>query len=111
MVSMTSGGAAARIAARTFFRVVRAGSGTCARYSLTVFAAPLRLPEEPRPADFALFMPAPLDLVTPTPQRGLCGQVEGRIPGYTGTLPAAPHAEVKHEAEKERKTNRRSGKR
>src|SRR5690242_4715838 len=43
MVSVASVGAADRIAARILFSVVRAGSGTPARYSSTVFAVVLLL--------------------------------------------------------------------
>src|SRR5882762_3109077 len=42
MASVASGGTAARIAARIFFKVLRAGSGTPARYSSTFFGG--RLP-------------------------------------------------------------------
>src|SRR6266568_1517268 len=56
MVSVASGGTTDRIAARILFKVLRAGSGTPARYSSTFFgttfcgvglpfAAELRLPE------------------------------------------------------------------
>src|SRR5689334_21934019 len=41
MPSVASAGAAARIAARTLHRVVRAGSGTLAKYSSTPSTAPL----------------------------------------------------------------------
>jgi len=40
MVSVASGGTADRMAARTLFKVLRAGSGTPARYSSTLFGAP-----------------------------------------------------------------------
>ena len=39
MTSVASGGAAERMAARSSFKVVRAGSGTRERYSSTVFGA------------------------------------------------------------------------
>src|SRR5882762_8938661 len=41
MASVASGGTAARITARIFFKVLRAGSGTPARYSSTFFGATL----------------------------------------------------------------------
>src|ERR1700676_3964511 len=58
MVSMACGGTADRIAARIFCKVLRAGSGTPAKYSSTFFgrlwprAVDLGLP------DFILFIPA-----------------------------------------------------
>src|SRR5438105_9916028 len=55
MVSVASDGAADRIAARTLSSVLRAGSGTRARYSSTVFGAALRFGVEPRPPDFDFF--------------------------------------------------------
>src|SRR5271166_1297983 len=56
MTSVASGGATDRIAARTFSRVLRAGSGTAARYSSTVFGAALLFVPEPRPPAIAFFM-------------------------------------------------------
>src|SRR5258708_297499 len=56
MASVAPGGTAERIAARILFKVPRAGSGTRARYSSTLFAAPLLFAAELRSADFAFFM-------------------------------------------------------
>src|SRR6516225_9352209 len=56
MVSVASGGTADRIAARSLFKVVRAGSGTPARYSSTVFGAGLPFAAEPRLPDLTFFM-------------------------------------------------------
>src|SRR6266403_2653989 len=58
MVSVASAGIADRMAARTFFKVPRAGSGTAARYSSTSFGAPLPFAAEPRLPEFAFFMRA-----------------------------------------------------
>src|SRR5947209_16013000 len=60
MVSVASGGTADRIAARTLFKVLRAGSGTPARYSSTFFGAPAPFAAGPRWPDFTFFMPAML---------------------------------------------------
>src|SRR5579863_416705 len=60
MVSVASGGTADRIAARIFFKVLRAGSGTPARYSSTFLGGLLRSAAELRPPDFRLFMRAML---------------------------------------------------
>src|SRR6266403_931834 len=51
MHSAVSGGTADRIAARIFFKVPRAGSGTPARYSSTFFGATLLFALEPRASD------------------------------------------------------------
>ena len=56
MVSVASGGTADRIAARILFKVLRAGSGTPARYSSTFFGAPLPFAVELRLPDFTFFM-------------------------------------------------------
>src|SRR6266480_6767180 len=56
MVSAASGGTADRIAARILFKVLRAGSGTPARYSSTFFGAPLPFATELRFPDFTFFM-------------------------------------------------------
>jgi len=56
MVSVASGGTADRIAARILFKVLRAGSGTPARYSSTFFGTPLLFAAELRLADFTFFM-------------------------------------------------------
>src|SRR6058998_2137817 len=56
MVSAASGGAADRIVARILFKVLRAGSGTRARYSSIFFGAPLPFAAEPRLPDFTFFM-------------------------------------------------------
>src|SRR5437660_359582 len=60
MVSVASGGTADRIAARILFKVLRAGSGTPARYSSTFFGAPLPFPTKLRLPDFTFFMRAML---------------------------------------------------
>src|SRR5579863_1049317 len=56
MVSVESAGTTERIVARSLFRVRRAGSGTLARYSSTVFGAPAPWAGVPFP-DFVFFMP------------------------------------------------------
>src|SRR6266704_4682529 len=56
MVSVASGGTADRMAARILFKLLRAGSGTPARYSSTFFGAPLPFAAEPRLPDFTFFM-------------------------------------------------------
>src|SRR5271165_3544021 len=56
MVSVASGGTADRIAARILFKVLRAGSGTPARYSSTFLGARLPLATELRLPDFTFFM-------------------------------------------------------
>src|SRR5579864_1456613 len=56
MVSVASSGAAERIAARIVFRVLRAGSGTRARYSSTFSGPPLTFAGELRLLDFTFFM-------------------------------------------------------
>src|SRR6266567_3623896 len=56
MVSVASGGTADRIAARILFKVLRAGSGTPARYSSTFFGAPAPFAAGPRWPDFTFFM-------------------------------------------------------
>src|SRR5882724_728517 len=58
MISVDSGGAAERIAARILFKVLRAGSGTPARYLWTLFGAPLPFAAERRLPDCAFFMRA-----------------------------------------------------
>src|SRR6266849_696806 len=60
MVSVASGGAADRIAARILLKVVRAGSGTPARYSSTFLGAPLPFAAELRLPRFTFFMRAML---------------------------------------------------
>src|SRR5712691_228413 len=57
MVSVASGGTVDRIAARILCKVLRAGSGTPARYSFTFFGAPLPFAAELRLPDFTFFMP------------------------------------------------------
>src|SRR6266566_334121 len=57
MVSVASGGTADRIATRILFKVLRAGSGTPARYSSTFFGAPLPFAAELRLPDFTFSMP------------------------------------------------------
>src|ERR1022692_471883 len=56
MASVASGGTADRIAARILFNVLRAGSGTAARYSSTFFGATLPFAAEPRSPEFAFFI-------------------------------------------------------
>src|SRR6266699_1455003 len=56
MVSVASGGTADRIATRILFKVLRAGSGTPARYSSTFFGASLPFAAELRLPDFTFFM-------------------------------------------------------
>jgi hypothetical protein len=56
MASVVSRGTADRMAARIFFKVPRAGSGTPARYSSTLFGAPLPLAAELRLPGFTFFM-------------------------------------------------------
>src|SRR6266478_1011403 len=56
MVSVASAGTTDRIAARILFNMLRAGSGTLARYSSTLFGAPLPFAPELRLPDFAFFM-------------------------------------------------------
>ncbi len=56
MTSVPSGGTADRIVARILFKVLRAGSGTPARYSSTFLGATLPFADEPRPLEFAFFM-------------------------------------------------------
>src|SRR5580704_2621888 len=60
MVSVASGGTVDRIAARILFKVLRAGSGTPARYSSTFFGAPPPFEAERRLPDFTFFMRAML---------------------------------------------------
>src|SRR6266403_2857934 len=60
MVSVASGGTVDRIAARILFKVLRAGSGTPARYSSTFFGAPLPFAAELRLPDLTFFMRAML---------------------------------------------------
>jgi hypothetical protein len=56
MVSVASAGTAERIAARILFKVLRAGSGTPARYSSTFFGAALAFAAELRLPAFTFFM-------------------------------------------------------
>src|SRR6266705_3619441 len=56
MVSVASDGATDRIKARILFKVLRAGSGTRARYSSMSFGAALRFAVEPRALAFAFFI-------------------------------------------------------
>jgi len=58
MTSVAYAGTADRITARTFFNVLRPGSGTPAMYSSTVFGAAL-LFAGPRSPAFAFFMAIP----------------------------------------------------
>src|ERR1019366_10755919 len=60
MISVASGGTAARIAERILFNVVRAGSGTPARYSSMLVGAPFPFAAEVRIPTFAFFMGAML---------------------------------------------------
>src|SRR5882672_459046 len=56
MHSVASAGTADRITARTFFKVLRPGSGTPARYWSTFFGAPWPFAAELRLPDFTFFM-------------------------------------------------------
>src|SRR5712672_1296602 len=56
MTSVASDGTAERIVARILFKVLRAGSGTLARYSSTSFGATLAFAVEPLLPDFAFFI-------------------------------------------------------
>src|SRR6516164_1186868 len=56
MVSVASGGRADRIAERILFKVLRAGSGTPARYSSILFGASLSFAADLRVAGLARFM-------------------------------------------------------
>src|SRR5271166_3409767 len=56
MTSVASGGATERITARTFSRVLRAGSGTPARYSSTFFGAAVLFVPEPGSREILFFM-------------------------------------------------------
>src|SRR5258708_2630146 len=58
MASVASGGTADRIAGRTLFKVLRAGSGTPARYSSTFFGATFLFAAELRSPAFAFFIQA-----------------------------------------------------
>src|SRR5882762_9793925 len=74
MVSVASAGTAERIAARSLFKVLRAGCGTPARYSSTFFGAPWPFAAERRLPDFSFFMQAmlqrlPLQAHGPRPPR------------------------------------------
>src|SRR5207245_9866420 len=60
MVSVASGGTTDRIAARILFNVLRAGSGTPARYSSKYFGAPLAFAAELRLPEFSFFTRAML---------------------------------------------------
>src|SRR5438128_5236701 len=60
MVSVASGGTTDRIAARILFKVLRAGSGTPARYSSKFFGAPLAFAAELRLPEFSFFTRAML---------------------------------------------------
>src|SRR5271165_2642355 len=79
MTSVASGGAAARIAARTLFKVLRAGSGTPARYSSTVCGAVLPLAAEPRLRELAFF----IRVISTRYYHARCGVT------FAGTLPKA----------------------
>src|SRR6267143_3166633 len=56
MASVASAGMAERIAARTLFNVLRAGSGTPARYSSTLLGSTLPFAAEPRAVELVFFM-------------------------------------------------------
>ena len=86
MVSMACGGTADRIAARIFCKVLRAGSGTPAKYSSTFFgrlwprAVDLGLP------DVILFIPARLGERSYTfESSGRCLAVSGSVFGNPGS--------------------------
>src|ERR1700680_2288439 len=102
MASVASGGAAERIAARILFKVLRAGSGTPARYSSTFFGAPLPFAADLRLPDFTFFMramlqEAPIQVyasvrrsakLAPRLQRKrrACGDHEGFCAEFRGTI-------------------------
>src|SRR5437667_686548 len=82
MVSVASGGAADRIAARILFKVLRAGSGTPARYSSTVFGGPLPFAAELRMPDCTFFMRAMLQelpLQSPCPGPAVPPRASGHL--------------------------------
>src|SRR5271166_4205782 len=56
MASVASAGTTDRITARTLFKVVRAGSGTPARYSSTSFGMTLPFAAGPRSRECAFFI-------------------------------------------------------
>src|SRR5271165_6452111 len=56
MASVASAGTTDRTTARILFKVVRAGSGTRARYSSTVFGAALPFAAGPRSRECAFFI-------------------------------------------------------
>jgi hypothetical protein len=56
MASVASGGTADRITARILFKVLRAGSGTPARYSSTSVGATLPFEAAPRSPEFTCFI-------------------------------------------------------
>src|SRR5437870_4649864 len=58
MASVASAGTTDRITARTLLKVLRAGSGTAARYASTVVGGVLPFAAEPRALDFDFFMPS-----------------------------------------------------
>src|SRR5258707_874178 len=60
MISVASSGTTDRIAARILPKVPRAGSGTPARYSSTLFGALLTSAAGPRLLGFSFFIPAML---------------------------------------------------
>src|SRR6266566_2599650 len=60
MTSAVPAGTAVRIAARTLLKVLRAGSGTPARYSSTSLGAPLPFAAERSLSDFTFFTRAML---------------------------------------------------
>src|SRR5271157_1738586 len=64
MTSVASGGAADRIVARILFKVLRAGSGTPARYSSTFFGVTLPFAAVPRSLEFAFVIRV---ILTPVP--------------------------------------------
>ena len=81
MVSVASGGTADRIAARILFKVLRAGSGTPARYSSTFFGAPLPFAAELRLPDFTFFMRRCYEYVAgvPEPARSTLNKIRAAI--------------------------------
>src|SRR5271170_3070747 len=92
MTSVVSGGTTDRIVARTRFRVLRAGSGTPARYSSTLCGA---LPFEPGSLEVAFFIPtvrahawAPTLHPAPAGQPPRCA-----LAGHASAAPQLPHTD------------------
>src|SRR5271168_5099512 len=104
MISVACGGTAERIAARIFFRVLRASSGITARYSFTVFGALFGFAAELRLPAFAFIMRGMLrELPPPSPRFEPCSKPcfqsaptgGERIPGKWALLPITTPAETR----------------